>query len=137
MEDPSGRYGRFVENLEAARNRAKIKFVNFLANNPDWKARWKLMKNYWPQEFSERIVQQISGPDGGPIQTETKQPYQLIISMTKTDREVLERETGLPVREDGTIEFPMVDKDGEPLTERDRELCEKLHAGPLFNHARS
>jgi hypothetical protein len=62
MEDPAGRYGKFVEKLDAARNRAKIRLVNFLANNPDWKARWKLLKNYWLQEFSERILTEVSGP---------------------------------------------------------------------------
>jgi hypothetical protein len=57
-----GRYGKFVEKLDTARNRAKIRLVNFLANNRDWKARWKLLKNYWLQEFSERILTEVSGP---------------------------------------------------------------------------
>jgi hypothetical protein len=76
MEDPSGRYGKFVEKLEAGRNRAKIRFVNFLANNVDWRARWKLMKNFWPGEFSERINSEISGVGGAPIPVEaTINPY--------------------------------------------------------------
>jgi hypothetical protein len=83
MENPTGRYGRFVEKLEAARNRAKIWFVNFLANNPDRKARWKLMKNYWPGEFSGRIIQELSGPDGGPIETKGG-PY--VLEITRTEK---------------------------------------------------
>jgi hypothetical protein len=58
--------------------------VNFLANNPDWKARWKLLKNYWLQEFSERILTEVSGPGGAPIEMETKgdRPHLLTISCT-------------------------------------------------------
>jgi hypothetical protein len=53
--------------------------------------------------------------------------------MTEANREALERETGLPVREDGTIEFPVYDENDQPLTARDEELAEKLKTGPLFN----
>ncbi len=101
-----GRYAQFVENLEAARNRAKIRFVNFLADNPDWKARWKLMKNFWPEEFSERIINEVSGPGGRPI--EMREPYRITFRCTddeelknlmKKTMPIVDSQTGLPVDE--------------------------------------
>jgi hypothetical protein len=83
MENPNSRYGKFVERLEAARNRAKIRMVNFLANNPDWKARWKLMKNFWPHEFSERFISEISGPGGAPIPVDTTAHYKVTIKCSQ------------------------------------------------------
>ena len=40
------------------------------------------MKNYRPGEFSERIIQELSGPDGGPIETKGG-PYVLEVTCTE------------------------------------------------------
>jgi hypothetical protein len=117
MEHPTGRYGKFVQKLEAARNRSKIRFVNFLANNPDWKARWKLMKNYWPEEFNERIITQLSGPDGGPIEMETKRDHEIVFTCSDSEglKRLIEEMSNFPVV-DGKTGAPLVDANGNPIT---------------------
>jgi hypothetical protein len=106
-----GRYAQFVENLEVARNRAKIRFINFLADNPDWKARWKLMKNFWPEEFSERIISEVSGPGGRPI--EMREPHRITFSCTDNEelKELLKKA------------MPIVDSQtGRTIEEKDLDI---------------
>ena len=51
---------------------------------------WKfIVSNRFKEEYSERRVQEVSGPDGGPIQTETKS---LDVSrLSREEREALKR----------------------------------------------
>jgi hypothetical protein len=82
-ENPDRPYGKFFKMIEWARDVCKIAMVKKLRNDPDWRATWKLMKNGWPGEFSERIISEISGPNGSPIPVDTTARYTVKITCSQ------------------------------------------------------
>src|ERR1700730_5087891 len=69
QEDPTGPYGRAYTEIEKALHMRKVLLVDKLLKDDDWKAHWKLLKNYYPDEFNERIHLKAEhcGPNGNPI----------------------------------------------------------------------
>jgi transposase-like protein len=67
QEDPSTRYGRFERAIEKALTIAKAYLIRGVAQHNDVRGKIFLLKNRYPNEFRDRIVQELSGPNGTSV----------------------------------------------------------------------
>lgn len=67
QEDPESRYGRFEKAIEKALTVAKAYLIRGVAQHSDVRGKLFLLKNRYPQEFRDRIVQEVSGPGGEAV----------------------------------------------------------------------
>ena len=60
-------YVAFEKAITEALLRAKQALVHGLAVHPDWKAKSFILKNRYPKEYRDHIVQELTGAEGGPL----------------------------------------------------------------------
>jgi hypothetical protein len=65
--EPESRYGRFLEKIQEAVIHREAHHLNFISRDNDWKARRWLLCNWHPDRYRDRIIQELSGPEGAPI----------------------------------------------------------------------
>jgi hypothetical protein len=66
-EQPESRYGQFEEAVSKAMALAKVSLIRDIAVHPDIRGKMFILKNRYPEEYRDRLVQEMSGPDGAPI----------------------------------------------------------------------
>lgn len=81
VERPESEYGTFSRAVEVAMDQAHQRMVNKLLNDPDWKATSFILKNRHPKHYRDRIVQEISGPDGGAMPMAI-QTFNVVVELT-------------------------------------------------------
>jgi len=64
--DPSSRFGQFEQHLERARIEKRCKRIKKLDDDKDWRGTWKPLMNECPEQFRERVVQEVGGIGVGP-----------------------------------------------------------------------
>jgi hypothetical protein len=67
------RYAEFMEAVDLAEIKSKALLVAEIRRDTDWKAKKWLLINRFPGEFRDYITQEISGPNGAPIEMTGKQ----------------------------------------------------------------
>jgi hypothetical protein len=79
---PESRYGQFERAIEKAYMVAKAYLIRGVAQHPDVRGKLFILKNRYPDEFRDRIVQEMSGPNGAamPLQV-TVNPFEIKIVM--------------------------------------------------------
>ena len=65
--EPDGPFGQFARDVAYAQDLAHRAMVKKLLEHDDWRATSFIMKNRWPKEYRDHIVQEMTGPDGGPV----------------------------------------------------------------------
>ena len=82
QEDPRGRYGQFERALNKALIEAKSFLIKGIAKHPDVRGKIFILKNRYPAEFRDRIVQEVSGPDGQAVPLNVNiNPFEIKIVM--------------------------------------------------------
>jgi hypothetical protein len=82
QEDPSSRYGKFEQAVAKALLVAKAYLIRGVATHPDLKGKIFILKNRYPEEFRDRIIQEVSGPDGAPVPVQMN-PFQVSIILAE------------------------------------------------------
>jgi hypothetical protein len=128
--EPQGPYGAFVKAVAAANAKAcRELHIAVKRVDPKW-----LLERRFPAEYPSPKLRTETELRSG---TKTRGEHQITIGLDKADLEALGRWSGLPFSEDGMIQFPMCDGNGEPLTEKDRELRERLNASRMVRGNRN
>lgn len=86
VERPESEYGKFSRAVEWAIDQAHQKMVKKLLDDPDWKATSFILKNRHPKQYRDRIVQEISGPDGGAVPMAI-QTFNVVVELTSEANE--------------------------------------------------
>jgi hypothetical protein len=75
QRESDGPYHRFVRNLRQAEAEAERNAVNILRSaiedDGDWKAALAFLERRYPGRWRRHQTNELVGPDGGPIQTES------------------------------------------------------------------
>jgi len=74
-------YVAFEAALTQALIDAKQKLIKRVAEHTDIRGPMFILKNRYPQEFRDRIVQEISGPEGEPLMRPQINPFQVVIEL--------------------------------------------------------
>jgi hypothetical protein len=78
--DPESRYGQFERAIEKAYMVAKAYLIRGVAQHQDVKGKLFILKNRYPDEFRDRIVQEVSGPGGTAVPVDvTVNPFEIKI----------------------------------------------------------
>src|SRR4029077_3026898 len=129
-KEPSGPYGAFVRAVATANAKACRALHNAVKRvDPKW-----LLERRFPGDYPSpklRTETELSG------EIKTPGKHRITIGLDKADLEALGHWSGLPITEDGMMQFPMCDGNGEPLTEKDRELMERLNASRMVRGNRN
>lgn len=78
--DPNGPFAQFARDVAYAKEASHRFLVHKIANHDDWKASAWLLKNRLPHLYSDRLSQEISGPEGKPIPM-SLQTFSVVIEM--------------------------------------------------------
>jgi hypothetical protein len=76
--EPETRYGQFYRAVDKALMVAKAYLIHGIAQASDVKGKIFILKNRYPEEFRDRIIQELSGPEGAPIPVQMN-PFQVTI----------------------------------------------------------
>jgi hypothetical protein len=97
LKSKDRKFADFQEKVRLARSQPRNMLVGTVlksAQKGDWRsAAWMLERRY-PKEFGYKVTQELSGPDGGPIQTSTTGVVMLppVDDMPRTENGVEESE---------------------------------------------
>jgi hypothetical protein len=81
--EPESRYGQFDRAIEKAYTVAKAYLIRGIAQHSDVKGKIFILKNRYPEEFRDRIVQEVSGPGGASVPvTLNVNPFEVKIVMS-------------------------------------------------------
>jgi hypothetical protein len=64
---PESRYGHFAQAVEKALLVAKAVLIHDIAQSSDIRGKLFLLKNRYPSEFRDRIIQEVSGVASAPV----------------------------------------------------------------------
>lgn len=82
--DQDGPFGQFARDIVYAKEACHRYLVHKIARDDDWKASAWLLKNKYPRQYSDRINQEISGPEGAPVPI-SLQTFSVVIEMHPSD----------------------------------------------------
>lgn len=79
QEARRNKYTEFAERIKSARALAKLDLVTKVAGAPDWRAAAWMLERRHREEFHIKTITEISGPNGGPIESTNNGPAVQII----------------------------------------------------------
>jgi len=101
------RYGDFAQALENAELSIKREMTKRVCQDPDWRSSMAFLKARYKTEFAELQRSEVSGVNGGPIETHSTNPFQIIVEFSEPKQPIdwtvvdhsQQESTQLPIRE--------------------------------------
>jgi len=112
--EPDGPYGQFARDVAWAQDLAQKLMVTKLFDHDDWRATAFLLKNRYPNLYRDHIVQEMQGPQGGPIPM-AMQTFSVVLELHERQNDGQPKQPEPAFRIDGTrtaIAVPDLEESG-------------------------
>ena len=126
------RFAQFVEACEEAELRGKIKLIERIAQDPDWRSAAFILKARYKVEWAEQanIRSEISGVDGQaiPVALSQQNPFQVVFSMPQAPSD--EKFVTVNHQQPEQIEEPKPPAEPQPEFVNDHRISQVLDSKP-------